>query len=136
MELLIHQLSKVIVTANQIKNWTEKDPLLSRVHHFVLHRWPNIVDNEDLKPYFICRDEISIVKGCVLWGSRVIVPAPGQSLELNQPHDTYPGVSRMKSLSRSYVWWAGIDSNIVKRVKGCNMCQMNRPSPSKAPLHP
>ena len=42
----------------------------------------------------------------------------------------------MKSLSHSYVWWPGIDSDIVKRVRGCNMCQMNRPSPSKAPLHP
>ena len=63
VELLIHQLSEVIVTANQIKNWTEKDPILSRVHHFVLHGWPNIVDNEDLKPYFNRRDELSIVKG-------------------------------------------------------------------------
>ena len=51
---LIHQLSEVIVTANQIKNWTEKDPILSRVHCFVLYGWPNIVDNEDLKPYFNC----------------------------------------------------------------------------------
>ena len=27
-------------------NWTEKDPILSQVHRFVLHRWPNIVDNK------------------------------------------------------------------------------------------
>ena len=136
MELLIHQLSEVIVTANQIKNWTEKDPILSRVHRFVLHGWPNIVDNEDLKPYFNCRDDLSIVKGYVLWGSRVIIPPPGQPLVLNQLHDTHPGVSRMESLSHSYVWWPGIDSDIVKRVIGCNICQLNRPSPSKASLHP
>ena len=119
-----------------MKNWTEKDPILSRVHRFVLHGWPNIVDNEDLKPYFNCRDELSIVRGCVLWGSRVIVLPPGQSLVLNQLHDTHLGVSQMMSLSRSYVWWPGIDSDIVKRVRECNMCQMNTPSPSKAPLHP
>ena len=44
--ILIHQLSEVTVTANQIKNWTETDPILSQVHCFVLHRWPNIVDNK------------------------------------------------------------------------------------------
>ena len=26
--------------------------------------------------------------------------------------------------------------DIVKRMRGCNMCQVNRPAPSKAPLHP
>ena len=44
--ILIHQLSEVTVTANQIKNWNEKDSILSQVHHFVLDRWPNIVDNK------------------------------------------------------------------------------------------
>ena len=44
--ILIHQLSEVTVTANQIKNWTEKDSILSQVHCFVLDRWPNIVDNK------------------------------------------------------------------------------------------
>ena len=29
VELLIHQVPEVIVTANQIKNWREKDPILS-----------------------------------------------------------------------------------------------------------
>ena len=55
---------------------------------------------------------------------------------LNQLHDTHLGVSQMKSLSRSYVWWPGIDSDIVKRVRGCNKCEMNRPSHSRASLHP
>ena len=103
LEVLIHQLSEVIVTPNQIKNWTEKDIILFRAHRFVLHRWPYFVNNKDLKPYFNHRDELSIVKGCVLWGSRVIVPPPGHSVVLNQLHDTHPGVNRMKSLSRLYV---------------------------------
>ena len=42
----------------------------------------------------------------------------------------------MKSLARSYVWWPGLDTDITTTVQRCNTCQINRPTPSKAPLHP
>ena len=42
----------------------------------------------------------------------------------------------MKSLARSYIWWSHLDSDIVTKVRHCHICQTNRPSPLKAPLHP
>ena len=42
----------------------------------------------------------------------------------------------MKSLARSYVWWPGLDSSIQSEVQKCETCQINRPHPPKAPLHP
>ena len=50
---LIQQLSQAIITADQIKVWTEKDPILSRVHHFVLHGWPKENSESDLQPYLM-----------------------------------------------------------------------------------
>ena len=40
--------------------------------------------------------------------------------------------SRMKALARSYVWWPGIDQEIVKEVKCCDKCQSHQTVP--APL--
>ena len=35
VDFLLNHLYESIVTASQISVWTEKDPILSRVHHFV-----------------------------------------------------------------------------------------------------
>lgn len=66
----------------------------------------------------------------------MIVPEAGRNIVIEQLHDTHPGVNRMKSLARSYVWWPGLDAAIVAKVRDCQSCQERRPSPAKAPLHP
>ncbi len=109
---------------------------LSRVHFFVLHGWPSENTISAVQPYFNCNDEFSVVDGCVLWGARVVIPPQGQHLVLQQLHDTHLGINRMKSLAHSYVWWPGIDTDITTAVQQCEVCQVNRPSPTKAPLHP
>ncbi|KAL5516506.1 hypothetical protein EMCRGX_G001855 [Ephydatia muelleri] len=42
----------------------------------------------------------------------------------------------MKSLSRTFVWWPGIDKDIEMLVSKCPQCQAARPSPPVAPLQP
>jgi transposase InsO family protein len=136
VNLLMEQLDNTIITSKQIKTWTCRDPVLSCIHHFILHCWPNSVNNPNLKPYFTRREELSVIDGCILWGCRVIIPPKGRNIVMSQLHDTHPGVSRMKRLARSYVWWPGMDSEIESKVCGCSTCQLDRPSPAKAPLHP
>lgn len=34
-------------------------------------------------------------------------------------HDQHPGITRMKLLARSYVWWPGIEQAIEKTVSPC-----------------
>ena len=133
---LLDHLSATPVSATQIKDWTNKDELLSRVKRYVLLGWPEGSLGEEFKPYTTKKTELSILDGCILWGTRVVVPPPGRKLVLEELHDTHPGTSRMKSLARSYVWWPKIDAQIEELVKTCNICQESRPSPPAAPLHP
>ena len=37
--------------------------------------------------------------GCILFGSRVLVPPPGRKQLLFEVHQGHPGISRMKSLA-------------------------------------
>ena len=37
VNFLLNHLSEAIITASQIRQWTSKDSILSRVHHFILH---------------------------------------------------------------------------------------------------
>ena len=100
----------------KIKLWTARDPVLFQVLQFALQGWPAEVKEEALKPYFIRREELSVHAGCLLWGARVIVPPQGREEVLNILHDTHPGIVKMKSLARSYVWWPKMDTNLEEKV--------------------
>ncbi len=67
---------------------------------------------------------------------RVIVPTSLQSTLLTSLHENHPGITKMKSLARSYFWWNGMDKAIETQAKSCAACQAGQNSPSVAPLHP
>ena len=48
----------------------------------------------------------------MLWGSRIAVPMPGREKLLSILHKGHPGISKMKVLADSYVWWPNIDADI------------------------
>ena len=126
------------VSLKKIKKWTQRDPVLSKVHEYVMTGWPNWLndDEEAIKPYFTRKLELSSEDGVLLWGSRVVIPEPGREAVLEELHETHPGITRMKALARSYVFWPGMDSAIEDLVKNCSPCQVNRKDPPQAQLHP
>ena len=134
--LVISHLSSTSVSAAHIKEWTMKDPILSCVCRFIESGWPETTLDNKYQPYASRKAELSVLDGCILRGSRVIVPPPGRQLVLDELHETHPGISKMKLLARSYIWWPGMDAQIEKLVKSCPVCQESRPSPPTAPLHP
>ena len=68
-------------------------------------------------------------------GSRVVIPKPGRAQIFALLHEGQPGISKMKGLARSYVWWPNIYA-LESQVKQCNQCQLNRPSLPAVPMHP
>ena len=134
--MVINHLSSTSVSVANIKEWTAKDPVLSCVFRFLMSGWPDQKLDKDYQPYATRKHELSTLDGCLLWASRVVIPPPGRQLILEELHESHPGISKMKSLARSYVWWPGMDSEIEQLVKTCPVCQESRPTPAPAPLHP
>ena len=120
---------------DQIKHWTNNDPVLSRVRDLLLKGWQNTAD-ENLKPFQKRKDELSVQAGCVLWGSGIIVPPPGCRKVVEELHEGHPGATRIKMLVRSFVWWPQIDKELEDIVKTCNACEHSRHLPPVAPLQP
>uniref|UniRef100_A0A1A7YSF0 Gypsy retrotransposon integrase-like protein 1 n=2 Tax=Iconisemion striatum TaxID=60296 RepID=A0A1A7YSF0_9TELE len=135
--LMMDVLEESLINADQIKRWTSKDPVLSQVHEFLLKGWPN-GDNEDLnlKPYSQRRRELSVRDGCILWGARVVIPPKGRGGMLQLLHQTHTGMTKMKGLARSYMWWPGMDLDVERTVHACSECQAHQKEPVPAPLHP
>ena len=79
---------------------------------------------------------MSVQDGCVLWGSRVVIPKKGREAVITLLHEQHPGITCIKRLARGYVWWPEMDQELEVAVKVCDQCQQHQKSPAKAPMHP
>eukprot|EP00731_Ephydatia_muelleri_P014893 Em0008g613a len=133
--LNVAQIEALPVSADQVQNNTLRDPILSKVLHYTRNSWPPVVPDE-LKAYWIRRNELSVECDCLFWGIRVIIPSLLQPKVKAELHNDHPGVVRMKLLARGHVWWPGLDKELEDLVGGCLECQSHKHTPSVAPLHP
>ena len=131
----VAQIEALPVTSQQVQTATRRDPTLSKVMNYVKSGWPQKV-TPDLQPYFNRRLEIGIENGCLMWGIRTIIPQNLRAKTLRALHENHPGMSRMKAIARSYVWWSGFDPDIENQAKPCLSCQEQASKPAVAPLHP
>ena len=97
---LMEHLSATPLSSAQIKAWTDSDPTLVRVRHWVQEGWPEqepeSMPREELLPYSRRRLELGVEGGCVVWGSIVVPSMLALSTKLIR-------VSRMKSLHGNVV---------------------------------
>ena len=134
--LMIDELQGVsTLTAQNIADWSRHDPVLANVQEFLLRGWPEDTGPE-FAPYRQRKDELSVQDGCILWGSRVVIPPNGRQQVVRELHTAHPGINRMKALARSYIWWPQIDADLEDAVRKCTVCQESQRSPPLAPLHP
>ena len=75
-------------------------------------------------------------EGCLLWGYRVVIPQKLREKLLRELHKDHPGVTRMKSVARSCMWWPGLDKELEQLAKSCLPCQAVKQAPSVVPLQP
>ena len=114
---LLEQLASVPLTSTQIRNMTNRDPVLAKVKQYTQTGWPATVSDERLYPYSSKRDELSLEDGIPLWGSRVVVPPQARNTVIEEAHAAHTGIARMKSLTRQFAWWPKIDSELEAKVK-------------------
>jgi len=92
------------VTSAQVHTETKNDPLLAKVYDFTMNGWPATTGIQ-LHDYAY-RDQLSVRQGCIMWGSRVVLPRLCSRM-LTALHEGHLCMVKMKSLARSYVWWPG-----------------------------
>ena len=86
---LINFISCTPVTAHNIKTWTDKDPILSKVQRYVLSGWPTTNTDPSLQSYWSRRTELSVLDNCIiLWCSHLVGPPPARRPLLEQLHES------------------------------------------------
>ena len=59
----------------------------------------------------------SMCNGILMYGEQVVIPAVLTKKILKDSHTGHPGMSRMKALKRSYVYWPSMEKDIKKNGK-------------------
>ena len=131
----ISQMEALPVTVRQLRAATHSDRILSKVYRYTKGSWPHQVP-QYLRPFSDRRNELTVEEGCLLWGIRVIIPHRLRDQLMEELHKDHPGVTRMKSVARSYMWWPGLDKDLEQLAKSCQSCQAVKGAPPAAPLHP
>ena len=130
-QVLLISDESVPITARVIAAETSRDSVLCKVKKLTLTGWPEFETDVELKPYFLRRAELSVEQGCLLWGSRVIVPTSLRPLLLLDLHSEHMGVVRMKAMARQHFWWPNLNAEVEEIASKCNSCREQDPMPAK-----
>lgn len=133
--LMIESSDITLVSADQVKAWTDEDPVLSRVREMVHKGWPLELKGSEFAPYAVRKNKLSIQNGCVLW-SGFATARPRQCFKTasSMPPGSVKNESACQELL--YVWWPKLDKGVEDTVKACAIGQDHRNAPAPAPLHP
>ena len=132
---IIGQIQALPANPQQLALATCQDSLLGKIHDYIRNGWP-VTTSTEYQPFRDRQQQLSTEGQIVLWGNRVIVPEKLRSAILAELHRNHPGITRMKGLARSYLWWPGLDKDMENYVARCEACQAVRNAPTPAPLHP
>ena len=136
-QVSVIQLHKHPASVLEIACQTARNPVLAKALAMTQNGWPvHFCTTPELKPFFLCKDELSVKQGCLMWGLQTIISPSLQEQILSELHKAHPGVTRMKAAAHSHVWWPGIDSDIEERACGYKQCFKTRKAPQVAPLFP
>lgn len=102
----IVQLSSLPLTNIQMRTATRADRVLSKVLQAIKEGWGTAGsktgnDDEWMKYW----RQFTVEAGCILRGTRAVVPPKLRQAVLCELHVGHQGVSRMKARARSYIWW-------------------------------
>ena len=87
------QIERTPITATRIRQVTRGDPVLPRVLHYVLHGWPAEENTpEEFRFYRTKREEFTVEDGCLLRGTRVVIPSRYRQEVMSELHLNNPGM--------------------------------------------
>ena len=134
--ILSNAVRALPVTAADIQKATRKDPTLWKAINFIRTEWPSTKFNGNIKHLANRRESHCVVNDCLMFHDRVVILATLRAQLLRKFYSGHPGISRMKSIARSYAYWPNMDRDLEVYVKKYAQCQQAAKNPCKLPPMP
>lgn len=125
------------VSFAEIGRATTTDADLQCLKEYTISGWPvssKAIKSGEVIKYYCRKDSISLINDVLLFRDRTIIPPPLRHRVLSHLHATHQGMTRMKTIARSYVYWPGLDNDIEEMVGQCQPCMEMAKAPVKTEL--
>lgn len=116
----------------EIAKETKKDEQLRRVMDMIHMPGDKIMEN----PFQHFKDELSVLDGVLLKGTRIVVPISMKKQMLKLVHEGHLGIEKCKRRAREVLYWQGMHRDITSLVQNCEVCQRHRYQQTKEPMKP
>ena len=116
--VLYNSVKELPVTLEEIRFKAKFDKLITEKKNEIIDQKKNKGNNI-----------FSICNGIYLYGDCVVIPAVLTKKIRKDFHIRHSGISKMKALMRSYVYWYGMDMKIENLVKTCKNCTLAAKAP-------
>ena len=122
----------------RLQQETDNDETLVKLKEMVRKGWPRSCKSVEpaLKPYWGVHDDMSVVDGLLLAGSRIIIPQASRNQVLQEIHQGHQGVTKCTLRAKSAVYWPGMYKQIQSVVGNCGACREFENAQAKCPMIP
>lgn len=118
----------------RIRKALTQDATLSLVMEYCSTQWPPVtILTEQCRKYATVADELTLVDGLLLRGTRLVIPAALRHEVMTHLHAGHQGITRCRARAREAAWWPGFSQHLQEFIKRCPTCQMHR-KPGTEPL--
>ena len=120
----------------EIRSLQDQDPLCQQLKQYCTQGLPHRSQLKGpVKAFLPIWNELSVHKGLLMRGCRLVIPQSLRSTILDKLHSGHQGVTKCQARARQSVWWPGIRGEIKEKVSSCSVCYKHR-SQNAEPLLP
>ena len=112
----------------EIRQHQDEDESFRLIKTYCQTEWPTKGDTPGvIQPYYSVAAELTVEKGILMRGSRVVIPASLRVSMLDKIHSGHQGIHKCRERARHSVWWPGISRQVEEMVKSCPECIKHNP---------
>jgi transposase InsO family protein len=140
---MVHHINSIIkdlpisnARHDQFKMATAQDDTLQAVIGYVSKGWPSdtAMIDQNVKPYYSFREELSLANGLLLKGNRIVVPKVLRQEMKELIHQGHQGIEKCRKRARQSLYWPRLNHEIDEMVSKCDLCLTHRNKLSQEPL--
>ena len=136
IDLNVEHLPATEKKLGEIAREQDNDPFCKQVKEYCPSKWPSKANRRDpIKAFAKVKEELSVAKGLLLRGNRVVIPLSLQPEILDKLHSGHQGFVKCRKRASYSVWWPKINQQIEDTMAKCPICVPYRSQPAQ-PLIP
>ena len=115
-----------------IRQHQQQDEVCQLLVRYCQSGWPNKKQLPDVvKPYSSVAAELSVENDLLLRGCRIVIPTALRQDILEKLHTGHQGIVKCRERARQSVWWPGLSTQLLQKVKDCCICCKEHTQPAE-----